>query len=145
MKALIFQHIVLWILILVFLGTVIVLKLISNSNRIHYTAEDFSESDKPLQNPYCGFYHIIGYTLADDDTPIDNADYQIDLYTESLVLLEINLKNYRMTEISQKGIAQLDDILDAWSNSPNRTICVVNRCDPFLIKNKSKTNIVQCF
>ena len=42
-------------------------------------------------------------------------------YKKSLVLLEINLKNYRTTEISENGITQLNDILAAWSQSPSDT------------------------
>lgn len=121
MKFLNFQHIVLLTSVLILLGTVIALKLNSHSNRINYTAEVFSESSKPFQNPYCGFYHIIGYTLSDEYKPSDSYTYEIKSYTESLVLLEINLKNYRTTEISEKGLAQLDDILTAWSESPAGT------------------------
>ena len=99
----------------------IALKLISHFQSIDYTTEAFCESNAPLQNPYCGFYHIIRYTLSDEYTPPDNLAYIIDSYTESLALLEINLKNYRKSEISEKGLAQLDDILNSWSQSPKGT------------------------
>lgn len=107
--------------ILVISVTVIVFTAISYFNRIHYTSETFSQSNKPLQNPYCGFYHIVGYTLSDDYGSSDNYASQIGSYTESLALLEINLKNYRTGEISKKGIAQLNDILASWEKSPNNT------------------------
>ena len=121
LKFLNLQHIVLLIPVLVLLGTVIILKSIFNSKCLYYTAEVFSESNKPFQNPYCGFYHIIGYTLSDEYTPYDNFSYGIDSYTESLVLLEINLKKYRTTVISEKGLAQLDNILSSWAKSPTGT------------------------
>lgn len=121
MKFLNFQHIVLLTSVLILLGTVIALKSNFNSNHIDYTAEVFSESCKMFQNPYCGFYHIIGYTLSDEYKPSDSYAYEIKSYTESLALLEINLKNYRTTEISEKGLAQLNDILTAWSESPTGT------------------------
>ena len=91
------------------------------SNRITYTTEEFSESAEVLNNPYQGFYHIIGYTLSDDDSPDGNSSYQTNLYTESLALLEINLKNYRTTQISENGLAQLNEILTSWSQSSSGT------------------------
>lgn len=121
MKPLNFQHFVLLTAFLTLLVTVIILKSNSDSNRINYTVEAFSESHKTFQNPYCGFYHIIGYTLSDEYTPSDNYAYEINSYTESLALLEINLKNYRTTEISEKGLTQLDDILKAWTKAPGGT------------------------
>lgn len=91
------------------------------SNRITYMTESFSESTKYLPNPYQGFYHIIGYTLSDDYAPADGSSYRTDSYTDSLALLEINLRNYHTTEISETGLAQLNDILTAWSQSPSHT------------------------
>ena len=103
------------------LVTVIVFIAISYFNRIRYTSETFIQTNKPLQNPYCGFYHIIGYTLSDDYESSDSYTTAIGSYTESLVLLEINLKNYRTGEISEKGLKQLNDILASWEKSPNNT------------------------
>lgn len=121
MKSLTLQHMLILIPILASLAAVIVLIIISYSNRAYFTAEAFSESNKPLQNPYCSFYHIIGYTLTDDYTPSDNYANATRSYAESLALLEINLKNYRTADISEKGLKQLDDILGAWEKSPNGT------------------------
>ena len=107
--------------ILLLLIAVIVFSAFSYYNRINYTFETFLESDKPLQNPYCGFYHIIGYTLSDDYSLPDSYTTSIASYTESLALLEINLKNYRTGEISEKGLTHLNDILAEWEKSPNNT------------------------
>ena len=104
MKFLNAYHIVLLIHILALLGIVIALRLLAYSARIDYTAEAFSESTEPIKNPYCGFYRIIGYTLSDDYIPSDNSYCEVDSYNESLVLVEINLKNYRTCEISEKGL-----------------------------------------
>ena len=95
--------------------------LIIYPNRITFTTESFSESTEPLANPYQGFYHIIGYTLSDDDTPENTSAYQVASYTEPLVLLEINLKNFRSSAISENGLAQLNSILTSWSRSPTHT------------------------
>lgn len=100
----------------ILLGAFLFYRLLIYANRITYTTEDFWESTDPLSNPYQGFYHIIGYTLSDDYVPT-TANY----YTDSLALLEINLKNYRTTEISEQGLSQLDDILTSWSQSPAGT------------------------
>lgn len=110
-----------WIPVCILIGTFFSLLWIIWSNRITYMTESFSESTKYLPNPYQGFYHIIGYTLSDDYDPADVPSYQTDSYTDSLALLEINLKNYRTTEISQTGLSQLDDIFTSWSQSPSHT------------------------
>ena len=79
--------------------------------RIDYKTEAFSESTESLNNPYCGFYHIISYTLCDGYTPSDNIYCVINPYTEPLALIEIN----------KKGLGQLNDILGAWAESPHGT------------------------
>lgn len=111
----------LWILVCVLLGIFLFCLWILRANRITYRTEAFSESTKYLANPYQGFYHIIRYILSDDPSPADGASYQTDSYTAPLALLEINLKNYRTTEISEAGLSQLHDILTAWSQSPSNT------------------------
>ena len=84
----------------ILLGTFLFYRLLTYANRITYTTENFPESTKPLSNPYQGFYHMFGYTLSDDYVPTGGPFYQTDSYTDSLALVEINLKNYRTTEIS---------------------------------------------
>ena len=121
MKSLNIQHIILFISVLTLIATIIVLKIVCFFGRAYYTAEVFSESDKPLQNPYCGFYHIIGYTLSDGYTYSDGYKNAVTSYSEPLALLEINLKNYRSAYISEKGLEQLNDILAKWAQSPNGT------------------------
>ena len=121
MKSLNNQHIILFISVLTLFATIIVLKIVCFFGRAYYTAEVFSESDKPLQNPYCGFYHIIGYTLSDGYTYSDGYKNAVTSYSEPLALLEINLKNYRSAYISEKGLEQLNDILAKWAQSPNGT------------------------
>lgn len=121
MKFLDFPHLSLLIPILVLLISVIILIIVSYSSRIYYNPEAFTESDKPLQNPYCGFYHIIGYTLSDGYTYSDGYKNAVTSYSEPLALLEINLKNYRSADISEKGLEQLNDILAKWAKSPNGT------------------------
>ena len=91
---------------------------------MNYAPVSFSESARPLSNPYEGWYHIYGYTLSDDSTfsksMVDKA-----LKTDSsnrLVLLEINLKSYANSSISPSGLAELNAILSAWSSSDKQMI-----------------------
>lgn len=105
----------------ILLGIFLLYRLLTYANRIKYTTENFDESAELLSNPYQGFYHMIGYTLSDDYMPTDRSSYPADSYTDSLALLEINLKNYRTSEISRQGLAQLNDILTSWSQSPSGT------------------------
>lgn len=85
---------------LIFLFGLLILVLILRCMRqsVTFTAEKFSESNEVLENPYQGYYHIIGYTLNDTDEAIAS---HADTYSDSLVLLEINLKNYKNTDISE--------------------------------------------
>lgn len=106
--------------ICILLGIFLFYHFIVRANRITYMTESFSESTDLLSNPYQGFYHIIGYTLSDDYSSTETS-YQTDSYTAPLVLLEINLKNYRTAQISESGLTQLNDILTAWSQSPHNT------------------------
>lgn len=82
----------------------------------HFSPETLSESASILHNPCQGFYHMIRYTLADDD-PQELTEDPIREYDLSLVLLEINLRGYRTGAISGSALAQLDGILKAWSKS----------------------------
>ena len=103
------------------LGAFLLCVLTAYLNRITCTAETFTENPRYLSNPYQGFYHIIGYTLSDDYVPTDGLTNQTASYSDSLALVEINLKNYRKTAISETGLTQLNDILTAWSKSPSDT------------------------
>lgn len=118
MKQIYIYIIFLLLVLLVLLAVLIILKVSAFSSRVSYTPEVFSESADPLDNPYCGFYHIVPYTLSDECAASnDYADF-INSYRESLALLEINLKNYRTAEITKAGLKQLEDILSTWASSP---------------------------
>lgn len=103
------------------LGSFLFFVLFSRINRISITTQSFSEDNQSLSNPYQGFYHIVGYTLSDDFLPADELSSQTTSYTAPLALLEINLKNYRTTKISENGLEQLDTILTAWSQTPSNS------------------------
>lgn len=112
-----FLKCVLPLLVVVLLALMFFL-FIYRSRKIVFTPESFQESTAVLKNPYQGFYHIFGYTLSDNGQNLQApAAYPIQNYDSSLVLLEINLRNYRACAISGSALAQLDDILNAWSQS----------------------------
>ena len=94
---------------LIFLFGLLILVLILRCMRqsVTFTAEKFSESNEVLENPYQGYYHIIGYTLNDTDEAIAS---HADTYSDSLVLLEINLKNYKNTDISEHALSKTGPI-----------------------------------
>ena len=90
----------------------------NRSRPVAFTPEAFGESTAVLKNPYQGFYRIFGYTLSDDGQHVQTTTADsIREYDFALVLLEINLRNYRTGPISDSALAQLDDILKAWSQS----------------------------
>ena len=86
---------------------------------VSFTSESFSESKEILENPYQGYYHIIGYTLDDSTSSIPT---HADGYNSPLVLLEINLKNYRTSDISEHALSQLEQIFNDWANHTNTQI-----------------------
>ena len=106
---------------LIFLFGLLILVLILRCMRqsVTFTAEKFSESNEVLENPYQGYYHIIGYTLNDTDEAIAS---HADTYSDSLVLLEINLKNYKNTDISEHALSQLEQIFKDWSNTDTQIL-----------------------
>ena len=106
---------------LIFLFGLLILVLILRCIRqsVTFTAEKFSESNEVLENPYQGYYHIIGYALNDTDEAIAS---HADTYSDSLVLLEINLKNYKNTTISEHALSQLEQIFKDWSNTDTQIL-----------------------
>ena len=82
---------------------------------LKYTPAVLEESARELDNPYRGFYRMIGYILSDDRKPAEAAAWcseNCDSNPYPLMLLEINLKNYSNSNISTKARNQLDKILE---------------------------------
>ena len=82
--------------------------------QVAFTPEVLLESTEILRNPYQGFYRIVRYTLNEDGAA-DHAS--AGEYPFPLVLLEINLRNYRNGAISNCALEQLDGILHFWDAS----------------------------
>lgn len=96
-----------------------------NRKQIEFQLPQHRESPSVLKNPYCGFYHLLRYTPQD---PEDDSDMQAWIRTcmepeaGSLVLLEINLKEYSSSSISPSGLAQIDALFSAASQNRSQLI-----------------------
>lgn len=90
-----------------------------------YTPASLTESDAALSNPYCGFYQLNGYILSDTASAENAATWGAERCASDpyqLMLLEINLKEYANTEISQTGLNELNAILDACTDAKKQIL-----------------------
>lgn len=84
----------------------------------------FTESNRELRNPNCGFYYIYRFMIQDEETDYEKLvkeSYQNDTET-TITLLQINLQNYRNGEISQRGLANIESLFRAMENIDKRLI-----------------------
>ncbi len=105
----------LFLLCLIFLGT---------RTTFSYKSNTLSESNQPIQNPYCGFFHLYGYTLSEDTMEKVQSWCQqmLENDTNSLVLLQINLRQYSNETISAHALQQLDYIFSSFSERNKQLI-----------------------
>jgi hypothetical protein len=91
---------------------------------ISFESAILEESSALLSNPYRGFYRMIGYRLNDswNGSADDIAKTVSQDETIRLTLLQINLRDYRDSAISETGLSQLQAILEAWSESGDNLI-----------------------
>lgn len=92
---------------------------------LSYTPANIQENRDILANPYCGFYRINGYTLTDDadSSIINSASVAADTGNHlRLVLLQINLRNFKDSALTNTALKQLDDILAAWAQTDKHFI-----------------------
>lgn len=90
--------------------------------KIRFEPVQYIESTEPNPSPYQGLYRMYRYMLT--DTPCIKQRYQSDIDSNpySLALLEINLKNYKNTEISLFALHQCETIIKAWFHSDKKLI-----------------------
>ena len=86
---------------------------------VAFTPQALAESTAVLRNPDQGFYRIVPYTLNEEGAagPACGGGYPL-----PLVLLEINLRNYRTGPLSDRALGQLADLLHGWSGSGARLL-----------------------
>ena len=108
------------------LSVLVLSHFISGRNlHISYASNPAPESAQILDNPYCGFYQMNGYTLSDEQTASDAAKWYKKNCASNpypLLLLEINLKNYAETRISSAALKQLRTLLEACSSGKKQVI-----------------------
>lgn len=86
-----------------------------------------TESAAFLDTPYQGFYCLYGYMLYPDNNAamqqqLQNIQKDIVRDTNSLVLIEINLKNFRDGALTETALQQLDTILSLWADADHQII-----------------------
>ena len=124
----IFSHILRFLLFAVCLLAVIAVCIFlvhSRQLKVSYTQTVSEESGTFVSNPYCGFYQMNGYTLTDDATEQSAAEWgtqRCQADSHSLMLLEINLKNYANKSLSQNALHQLDSILTSCTTAKKPVI-----------------------
>lgn len=103
--------------------TLLLLTFFQRQLHVTYDAASFTPSTAVLQNPYCGFYQMRGYMLSDtaQDASVW-AKLQCENTSCSLLLLEINLKNYSDTALSAEALQQLDQILTIFESEKKQLI-----------------------
>lgn len=106
-------HITLYILCMLLALFIILSIFLERYLSVTYETTTLSPSTTILDNPYCGFYQMQGYTLA--DSPEQDATLWAQQFCEStpyqLMLIEINLKNYAASSLSGQALQQVEQIL----------------------------------
>ena len=97
-------------------------KVYPNLRKVIYAKGELTESVYELNNPYCGWYEIFGYTLGKrGDKQAAKDIYKLDGVC-NLVLLEINLNQFWDRDIPEDALAELDGIFSSWSKSSAQMI-----------------------
>lgn len=86
-----------------------------------YTPETFSISDEVISNPYIGFYTLTGITLSDETQP-ELPEAADDSSQEGIVLLEVNLKQYKDRDLSEQALHELQTVFSAYRDNGNQLI-----------------------
>ena len=90
-----------------------VFTIYKNFHPVSYEKASFSETSEIYNNPFRGFYHMYGFTLSEDNP--DDTKERIKQYIKSgnlpLMLIQVNLKNYKNSRLSANALEQLNNIL----------------------------------
>lgn len=86
-----------------------------------FTPSEYTESAEALNNPYTGLYQIHTCTLYDDDS-FDPSPVPEQEPGPGLILLQINLRNFNRTPVSEAGLGQLNRLLDTWHSMGKQLI-----------------------
>lgn len=91
---------------------------------LEWDAAVLEESAEYLGNPDCGWYEIYGYELGENVSLTKTLDDHRNACDPSirLVQIQINLRQYRQQDISQRGLDELEEVLCAWEQTNRRMI-----------------------
>ena len=107
------KKILITITVLMCLLAAAVFTIYQNFHPVSYEKASFSETSEIYNNPFRGFYHMYGFTLSEDNP--DDTKERIKQYIESgnlpLMLIQVNLKNYKNSRLSANALEQLNNIL----------------------------------
>lgn len=92
---------------------------------VKYSPEVCAESIEELQNPYIGWYQIYGYELS-DDTPYDFSKIPEMESQSGLALLQLNLRNYADSPVSDRGLLHLDQFLNTGNLPADSSLSVLS-------------------
>ena len=89
-----------------------------------YHAAHLTETSSVLKLPYCGFYHLYGYQLSEENTEkaVDWCNQMLTYDSQSIILLQINLCNYANSSLSSNALEQLDCIFRTFSRANKQII-----------------------
>ncbi len=100
------------------------LVLYSRFQPVSYSPASYAESSALLDNPFCGFFHLCGFLLSEDDPEsmaVRSRQY-VNSNGRQLMMAEINLKNYPDSDLSDNALQQLDNILAEISSARKQVI-----------------------
>lgn len=107
----------------IFLGVLLVLTgcfIHTKYWKVTWKTASFTDTAKPLDNPYCGWYQMYGYMLSDEGESVfeERTKKYIENNKENrLVLLEFNLKQFRDKDLSETALLQMEHVFSQWSDS----------------------------
>lgn len=109
------------IIVILPLGIVVLNKYKGNIQMESYT---FTESSRELQNPERGFYNLYRFMITDEKENywrLVSELYKTDVDT-TLTLVEINLQNYRDSEITDEGMNNIEFLFQALADIDKQLI-----------------------
>ena len=118
-------HISAFLFCAVFIAATVIYLISGRQLIVTYETDTSSESNSLIQNPFCGFYKINGYLLADDIREKDLINQVRENCKDNpypLVLAEINLQNYSDSSLSSAAQQQLDTILTQYTSAKKQVI-----------------------
>ena len=98
--------------------------LYSRFQPVSYAPASYAEGNAILDNPFCGFLHLCGFLLSEDDpeSMAVRCRQYINSNSRQLMLAEINLKNFADSDLSETALQQLDNILSEIYSSRKQVI-----------------------